>query len=178
MCLSADGDPSKPPLKIPRDRNGPCWTLGRGLRPLTRSWSCFISQDICDLLAWTGLLCYGENKRRKSSNSPGLGILLEEAWSEKSNGQGKQSQGVSAGHWGSSPCSTINPEQSSSWLNLGSSSSFSEPCFLHLLEGSLDQMRSQISSSPSIGYIIVLSSQMNGYFLSTYNVPGTLCIFF
>lgn len=79
VCLSADGDPSKPPLKIPRDRNGPCWTLGRGLRPLTRSWSCFISQDICDLLAWTGLLCYGENKRRKSSNSPGLGILLEEA---------------------------------------------------------------------------------------------------
>lgn len=163
---------------MPRDRYGPCWTLGRGLRPLTWNWSCFhLIRDLWSLsLDWCAVL-WGKQKKG-SSNSPGLGVLLEEAWSEKGNGQGKQSQGVSAGHWGSSPCSAINPEQSSSWLNLGSSSSFSEPCFLHLLEGSLHQLRSQISSSPNIGYIIALSSQMNGYFLSTYNVPGTLCIFF
>lgn len=92
--------------------------------------------------------------------------LLEEVWSEKGNGQGKQSQGMGAGHRGSSPCSAINPEQSSSWLNLGSSSSFSEPCFLHLLEGSLDLLRSQICSSPNIGYIIILSSRRDIFWVS------------
>lgn len=125
-------------------------------------------------LDWSAVLC----GKTKEGTVLILLDLLEEAWSEKGNGQGKQSQGVSAGQGGSSPCSAINPEQSSSWLNLGSSSSFSEPWFLHLLEGSLDQLRSHICSSPNIGYIIILSSQMKGYFLSICNVPGTLCISF
>ena len=64
VCLSADGDLSKRPLKMLRDRYGPCWTLSRGLRPLARSWSCFISQEICGLLAWTGLLCCVEKQKK------------------------------------------------------------------------------------------------------------------